>query len=335
VAGNGTNGCSGDGSPAANAELFWPAGVAVDASGNLFIADGGNNRIREVGTNGIITTVAGNGTRGYSGHGGPATNAELGLPQGVAVDASGNLFIADTYNMRIRKVGTDGIITTVAGNGTLGYSGDGGAATNAELEYPWGVAVDASGILFIADSSNNRIREVGTDGIITTVAGNGTNGYFGDGGAATNAELSDPYGVAVDASGNLFIADTDNERIREVVFPGPTLLLNNAGGANAGAYDVVVSSPYGSVTSSVVALVVALNPLNALSIGGQEVQLQCQGVPGNSYVLLSATNLTPPVDWRPVVTNTADTNGNWTSTVTNVLSDNAVFYRYRMSIAGQ
>ena len=127
----------------------------------------------------------------------------------------------------------------------------------------------------------------------------------------------------------------DNERIREVVFPGPTLLLNNAGGANAGAYDVVVSSPYGRVTSSVVALVVALNPLNALSIGGQEVQLQCQGVPGNSYVLLSATNLTPPVDWRPVVTNTADTNGNWTSTVTNVLSDNAVFYRYRTSNPGQ
>jgi hypothetical protein len=172
-------------------------------------------------------------------------------------------------------------------------------------------------------------------GIITTVAGDGTQGYSGNGGAATNAELGSPYGVAVDASGNLFIADTGNERIREVVFPGPTLVLNNVSGANAGSYDVVVSSPYGSVISSLVTLVVALNPLNALSIGGQQVQLQFQGVPGNSYVLLSATNLTPPVEWRPIVTNAADTNGNWTFTVTNVLSDNAVFYRYRTSIAGQ
>ena len=135
-----------------------------------------------------------------------------------------------------------------------GYSGDGGAATNAELDYPSDVAVDATGNLFIADPYNNRIRKVGTNGIITTVAGNGTNGYSGDGGAATNAELNDPYGVAVDATGNLFIADSDNDRIRKVVFPGPTLVLNNVGLGNAGAYDVVVSSPYGSVTSSVVNL---------------------------------------------------------------------------------
>jgi sugar lactone lactonase YvrE len=260
VAGNGTAAYSGDGGPATSAELNGPWGVAVDASGNLFIADYGNERIRKVGTNGIITTVAGNGTQGYSGDGGPATHAELSLPSGVAVDGSGNLFIADFYNSRIRKVGTNGIISTVAGNGTAGYSGDGGAATRAELDFPLGVTVDASGNLFIADSSNSRIRKMGTNGIITTVAGNGTMGYSGDGGAATRAELSGPIGVAVDASGDLFIGDQYNMRIRKVVFPGPTLVLNNVNGANDGSYDVVVSSPYGSVTSSVVSLQVAFPP---------------------------------------------------------------------------
>jgi sugar lactone lactonase YvrE len=341
LAGGGTNGL-GDGGLATNAELSVPSGVALDASSNLFIADQGNMRIRKVGADGIITTVAGNGAEGYSGDGGAATNAELDNPVGVAVDASGNLFIVDLLNALIRKVGADGIISTAAGNGAYGYSGDGGPATKAELGGPRGVAVDASGNLFIADQNNERIRKVGTNGIITTVAGNGyinqntrslAGGYSGDGGAATNAELNNPSGVAVDASRNLFIADAGNSRIRKVVFPGPTLLLNNVSGANAGSYEVVVSSPYGSVTSSVVTLVIALNPLNALSIGGQEVQLQFQGVAGNSYVLLSATNLNPPVEWRPVVTNAAGTSGNWTFTVTNVLSDNAMFYR--MSTAGQ
>jgi len=251
----------------------------------------------------------------------------------VAVDASGNLFIADTSNNRIREVGTDGIITTVVGNETYGYSGDGGPATNAMLWGPSAVAVDASGNLFIADAGNQRIRKVGTDGIITTLAGNGAWGYSGDGGAATNAELNGPEGVAVDAFGNLFIADEGNSLIREVVFPGPTLVLPNVSGANAGEYDVVVSSPYGSVTSSVVTLVVALNPLNALSVGGRELQLRFHGAAGKSYVLLSAASLAPPVAWRPVITNAADTSGNWTFTVTNVLSTNAVFYR--MSTAGQ
>jgi sugar lactone lactonase YvrE len=130
------------------------------------------------------------------------------------LDASGNLFIADEGNQRIRKVGTNGIITTVAGNGTRGYSGDGGAATSAEFDFPCGVALDASGNLFIADFYNNVIREVGTNGIITTVAGNGPQGYSGDGGPATNAELNNPAGVALDASGNLFVADFGNGVIR-------------------------------------------------------------------------------------------------------------------------
>ena len=194
--------------------------MAVDASGNLYIADTGNNRIRKVSATGIITTVAGNGSAGYSGDGGPATSAQLDGPEGVAVDGSGNLYIADTCNNRIRKVSATGIITTVAGNGSAGYSGDGGPATSAQLSLPAGVAVDGSGNLYIADSGNNRIRKVSATGIITTVAGNGSPGYSGDGGPATSAQLNQPAGVAVDASGNLYIADSSNNRIRKVSATG-------------------------------------------------------------------------------------------------------------------
>jgi uncharacterized protein (TIGR03437 family) len=239
VAGNGTEGFSGDGGPATSAKLASPQGVAVDASGSLFIADSG--RIRKVSADGIITTVAGKGTGGYSGDGGPATSASVD-PTSVAVDASGNLFIADTGNNRIRKVSASGIITTVAGNGPSspvgGYSGDGGVATSASLNFPLGVAVDASGNLFIADYSNQRVRKVSPSGIITTVAGNGTAAFSGDGGLAASASLSYPQGVAVDAAGNLYIADYDNDRVREVLAPaffaaGSSSLQSNPAG-NAG-----------------------------------------------------------------------------------------------------
>jgi sugar lactone lactonase YvrE len=216
VAGTGTYGYDGDGGAATSAQLWFPQGVAVDAAGNLFIADTYNNRIREVSASGVITTVAGTGTSGYSGDGGPATSAQLAHPSGVAVDGAGNLFIVDTDNHRIRKVSTLGVITTVAGNGSLGYSGDNGPATSANLYFPSGVAVDGAGNLFIADTYTNRIREVSVSGVITTVAGTGTEGYSGDGGAATSAQLWFPQGVAVDAAGNLFIADTYNNRIRKV-----------------------------------------------------------------------------------------------------------------------
>ncbi len=216
VAGDGTEGYSGDGGAATAAQLSGPSGVAVDGSGNLYIADSGNQRIRKVDADGAITTVAGDGTEGYSGDGGAATAARLADPSGVAVDGSGNLYIADRSNRRIRKVDVDGAITTVAGDGTKGYSGDGGAATAAQLSGPSGVAVDGSGNLYIADWSNQRIRKVDADGVITTVAGDGTYGFGGDGGAATAAQLSSPSGVAVDGSGNLYIADRSNRRIRKV-----------------------------------------------------------------------------------------------------------------------
>ena len=213
----------GDGGPATAAQLLLPAGIAVDAFGDLFIADTGNNRVRKVSATGVISTVAGNGTKGFSGDGGPATSASLDQPTGVAVDASGNLLVADGGNNRIRKVSATGVITTVAGGGA-GAPGDGGPATAASLDQPGGIAVDASGDLFIADTSDNRIREVSVHGIITTVAGGGT-GSPGDGGPATSASLNNPEGIAVDASGNLFIADTGNNRIREVSAPASALTV--------------------------------------------------------------------------------------------------------------
>ena len=248
---------SGDGGAATNGGLNGPLGVAVDGSGNLFIVDYDNYRIRKVDTNGIITTVAGDGSYGYSGDGGAAANASLWNPSSVAVDGSGNLFIADSGNNRIRKVDAYGIITTVAGIGSYSYSGDGGPATNAGLSYPSGVAADASGNLFIADSNNGRIRKVDTYGIITTVAGGG---YSGDGGAATNASVA-PSGVAVDAFGNLFIVDTDHAVIRQVALGGfPTLNLEGVSAANAGEYQLIITSPYGSVTSAVATVTVLLPP---------------------------------------------------------------------------
>jgi sugar lactone lactonase YvrE len=221
VAGDGTGGYSGDGGPATSAELYNPEGAAVDSSGNLYIGDRNGNNVRKVTPAGVISTAAGNGTPGYSGDGGAATSAQLREPSGVAVDSSGNLYIADESNSRIRKVTTAGVISTVAGNGTVGYSGDGGAATSAQLWAPRGVAVDSSGDLYIADAGNNDIRKVTPAGIISTVAGVlSAGGYSGDGGAATGAQLNLPGGVAVDGSGNFYIADTLNQRVRKVTSAG-------------------------------------------------------------------------------------------------------------------
>jgi len=238
VAGNGSQGFSGDGGPAINAQLSGPSGVAVDSAGNLFMTDFYNFRIRKVSSSGIITTVAGNGSAypgagqpgDFSGDGGPAINAPLNRPKGIAVDSAGNLLIADTYKSRIRKVSSDGIITTVAGNGTFGFSGDGGPAIDAQLGQPSGMAVDSAGNLFIVDSP--RIRKVSSDGIITTVAGNGTFGFSGDGGPAINAQLYASSGVALDRAGNIFFADGHNYRIRKVSSDG--IVTTVAGNGSAG-----------------------------------------------------------------------------------------------------
>jgi trimeric autotransporter adhesin len=236
IAGNGEGGYKGDSGPATSAELASPYGVAVDSNANVYIADYINQVIREVSVaTGNISTVAGNQGlgRGYSGDGGPATSAGLNYPASIAVDSHGNLYIADTYNHRIREVSAaTGQIRTVAGNGALGFGGDGGPATSARLSVPYGVAVDSNGNLYIADTYNNRIREVSAaTSQIFTVAGNGTAGYTGDGAAATSAELNLPIGIAVDSNGNLFIADTSNNVIREV--SAATGLISTVAGTGA------------------------------------------------------------------------------------------------------
>jgi sugar lactone lactonase YvrE len=338
VAGNGTAAYFGDGGAATNASLNNPYGAVVDVSDNLFIADTYNERVRKVGANGIITTVAGNGNSGFSGDGGPATNAELDYPLGLAVDSTGNLFIADYYNDRIRKVDTNGIISTVAGKSAYGYSGDGGMATSASLDEPYGVAVDASGNLFIADYANNRIREVGFNGIIETVAGSGLFDSVlnaGDGGAAISAQLDTPSEVAVDASGNLFIADTGDERIRKIVPLGTARMLefNSVASDNAGAYQVIVISPYGSVTSSVAMLSVLSSsaaPIftSAVRNANGSVTLSLQTAPNVSSRVLATTNLAPPSVWLPVYTNSnAGSSGQWQFTDTNTANYRVRFYR--------
>jgi hypothetical protein len=216
VAGTTKAGYTGNGGPADKARVDYPSGVAVSSSGDIYIADTGNNVIREVSPAGIISTVAGDGTAGYTGNGGPAVKAELNAPESVAVNSAGDLFIADTGNNVIREVTPAGKISTVAGNGTAGYTGNGGPATAAELCQPEGVAAGSAGDLFIADTCNNVIREVNAGGTIATVAGNGKAGYTGDGGPAVKAELDAPYGVTTDSAGDLFIADTGNNVIREV-----------------------------------------------------------------------------------------------------------------------
>jgi trimeric autotransporter adhesin len=331
VAGNGTGGFSGDNGPAASAQLALPNAVAADASGNLFIADEVNNRIRKV-ANGIISTVAGSsrccssagdggpavaaelvfptgvavdgsgsffivesgvirkvssdttistvaGSMSAASGDGPALNAQLSAPNAVAVDGAGNVFVADYNNNRVRKITKDGVISVVAGNGTSGsFSGDGGPATSAAIWGPDAVAVDGSGNLFISDNINRRVRKVSTSGIITTVAGNGTSGFSGDGGQATNAALWNPYGVAVDSSGNLFIADPYNSRVRKVSANG--IITTVAGGGNSPCCD-------GSLATSV-----AFGFAEAIAVDGQ----------GNLFIADSLENTVYKVDAAGIIT---------------------------------
>ncbi len=213
IAGGGTSGL-GDGGPATNAELYGPAGVVVDAVGNVYISDGANSRVRRVNVAGIITTIAGGGSATSDGI--PATTALLGTTYSIAVDGDANIYVGEQTKSRIMKITPAGIITTVAGTGTPGYNGDNIAATAAQLKGVFGIALDSYGNLYIGDGHNNRIRKVSTTGIISTIAGTGTAGYFGDAAAAYYAQVSTPAGVALSPSGNLYIADFGNDRIRSI-----------------------------------------------------------------------------------------------------------------------
>lgn len=219
-AGNGTEGFSGDGGPAAQAKLYRPTAVAVDKDGNLYISDASNKVIRKVNKQGVISTIAGvPGRAGYSGDGGPATKALLTQPAGIAVDYSGNIYIADPSNSVVRKINAAGVITTFAGNGTAGYSGDGGPAIKAQFQMgsPQGLAVDPAGNVYASDYQNHAIRKINSKGIITTIAGTGAPDYAGDGGPAILAKIWYPIGIATDNAGNVFITDSYNNTIREIV----------------------------------------------------------------------------------------------------------------------
>lgn len=219
IAGKGTRGYSGDNGPAVEAELSFPVAVAVDLDGNIFVADTGNNRVRRIDAQSDeIRTVAGNGQAGFSGDGGPAIEAMLSNPSGVAVDARGRLYISDSNNQRIRAVDlANGTIMTVAGNGYSGYLGDTGRATRANLKRPTGLALDAEGHLFFSDTNNNRVRRLDTRaGIITRYAGSWSEQALGDLGPAHRARLNDPAGLVIDAAGNLYISDSFQHRVRRV-----------------------------------------------------------------------------------------------------------------------
>lgn len=219
IAGNGNIGATGDGAQATAASLANPSSIALDPAGNLYFADSGNNAIRRVdAVTGVITTVAGTlNHHGYTGDHGLATAATLNTPNGIALDGVGNLYLADTGNHVIRRVdAATGIISTVAGNGTAGYNGDAQLATHAQLSSPWSVYVASKGELYIADQNNHRIRLVSPAGIISTLAGTGTAGFTGDKGPADQAQLNEPASVALDVAGNLYIADSGNNRIRKI-----------------------------------------------------------------------------------------------------------------------
>ena len=272
VAGTGISGYSGDGGQATSAQFNFPMGMVRDGQGNVFVADVANSVVRKLSADGTVSTVAGTGSQGYSGDGGPATSAQLAFPTAVAIDSNGNLFIADYFNLCVRKVDangvistlatasgfavrgvaadasgnvyfssfyegvwkvdTQGVITKIAGNGTPGFSGDGGLATDAQTSGVAGLTLDSAGNLYFAEVFNSDVRKVDTNGIITTIAGNQQFGFAGDGGPATTAKMNGPTDIRVDAAGDLYIVDSSNNRIRKVNAAGTISTI--AGDGNYG-----------------------------------------------------------------------------------------------------
>jgi type IX secretion system substrate protein len=292
-----------DGGMATATYIGSPQGLAIDGGGNIYVCDYTYGRVRKIDPAGIITTFAGSGapghTSGYSGDGGPATAAKFNDPIAVAIDASGNTYIADMISHVIRKVNTSGIISTIAGNGTQGFAGDGGPATAALLNYPSDLKFDSHGNLFIADKGNERIRVINTSGIISTYAGCGLSGFSGDGGAATAAKLASPTGIAFDAAGNLYIADDSNSAVRKVV-PNTALSIGQATATtqkfslfpnpNTGSFTLqsnLSTSANNNLTFEVTNLlgqVVYKNTLET-NAGNISQQIKVDGIPNGVYLL--------------------------------------------------
>ena len=313
IAGNGTVAYSGDGAAATMASLSRPSGVAVDKMGNILISDNGNNVIRKVDTAGIITTIAGNNTAGFSGDGGAATLAQMRGPNGIAADTSGNFYFCDTRNNVVRKVNSSGIIQTVAGNNTAGYSGDGGAATLAQLSRPLGLSISVTGNLFIADSRNNVVRMVNTSGNISTFAGNAVMGYSGDGGPATMANLYKPNGIGVDAMGNVFISDSSNT-VRKVG-------INDTITTFAGS-DVMGYSGDGAAAT----LAKMTTPSGIAIDRNHNVYI---ATPGNNVI----RRVGLPVSGISIIANTGDTIcfGNWLHFTASVIADSVPHFQWKIN----
>ncbi|WP_411114711.1 RICIN domain-containing protein [Streptomyces sp. 029-5] len=234
VAGTGVAGFSGDNGPATSAQLNKPREVAVDSAGAVYVADSSNHRVRKITADGKISTVAGTGAAGFAGDGGPATAARLNLPLGVAVDSAGIVYISDYSNHRVRKITADGKISTVAGTGSPGFKEEGGPAVSAQLNHPYAVAVDAAGVLYIADAGNHRVRKITADGKISTVAGTGVAGFSGDNGPATSAQLNFPVSMVVDTTGGVYVSDQRNQRVRKITADGKISTVVGTGSAGFG-----------------------------------------------------------------------------------------------------
>jgi sugar lactone lactonase YvrE len=295
VAGDGVQGFAGDGGAATSAELNAPQGVAVGPDGTLYIADTGNERVRAV-SGGMITTFAGNGSVGFAGDG-AATSATFRSPNALAIDASGALLVCDSGNERVRRI-SSGVITTAVGNGIQGFAGDGGLAIHAELDTPMGLATGTDGRIFVADSHNQRIRVIATNGVISTFAGNGAAGYAGDGGPASEAELALPRGLMVTPSGAVIFADSNNQRLRMVDSSGMITTIAGSGvqgaasdGLSVGT--VAMNSPRGVASSSFGAPVYAdaLNQMVRESVANGNVYVPAGLAPDRStQVALTASN---------------------------------------------
>ena len=325
VAGNRKDGYAGDGGQAINAQISNPTGVAVDAGGNVFFTDFTNNRIRKVtAATGAIATIAGNGSFTFSGDNGPALSAGMD-PFDIAIDSRSNLYVADRFNNRIRKIAPDGTISTIAGTGAFGYSGDGGLATNALLQSPSGIAVDAAGNIFITDHGNAVVRRITPSGLITTIAGSGTfTPSAGDGGLANSAQL-DPVRIAADSSGNLYVTDTFNDRVRKLTpkavtpaaikivsgdnqtaIAGASLsaplviqVTDNTGAAVPGVVVTFSASPAGSATFTLTNAITlpdgtaSTKVTLSSAVGPVSINVTSAGVPGVSFSVTSAAAVSP------------------------------------------